>query len=170
MCIRDRINAIGTAYVFIDQVTTTTGASRIMPDGSYRFTPKPNSTETYFFYYDVRSGANQRLRSFNNLKVYANEFLKDQERLRQIGLAEHNLESAYKRLFYKPGFPLDANGRPFLSWRVMMLPNLGSTALSELYNKFKIDEPWNSTNNLPLLDQMPDVFRSTGDLSLIHIC
>ncbi len=157
------INALGPAYLFVDQVTTTTGASRVMPDGSYRFTPKPDSTEYYFFFYDVRSGANQRLRYFNNQRVYASEFLRDQERLRLIGLAEHNFESSYKRLFYNTGLPLDANGRPYLSWRVLMLPILGTTAAMDLYNKFKLNEPWNSANNLPLLDQMPDVFRSGGD-------
>ncbi len=157
------VNAIGPAYLFVDKVTTTNGASRIMPDGSYRFTPKPNSTEAYFFSYDVRSGANQRFRSFNNQKVYANEFLRDQERLKQIGLNVHNFESTYQRVFYNSALPLDANGRPFLSWRVLMLPMLTGIATMELYNKFKLDEPWNSANNLPLLDQMPDVFRSASD-------
>ena len=54
----------------------------------------------------------------------------------------------------------DANGQPFLSWRVHILPYLGETAL---YNKFHLDEPWNSANNLPLLAEMPDYFRSAGD-------
>ncbi len=54
----------------------------------------------------------------------------------------------------------DVNGNPLLSWRVHILPYIGETAL---YNKFHLDEPWNSVNNLPLLAEMPDVFRSIGD-------
>jgi hypothetical protein len=54
----------------------------------------------------------------------------------------------------------DANGLPYLSWRVYLLPFLESSAL---YNKFHLNEPWDSPNNLPLLDEMPDVFRTVGD-------
>jgi prepilin-type processing-associated H-X9-DG protein len=49
----------------------------------------------------------------------------------------------------------DKDGRPGLSWRVAILPFLGE---KELYAKFKLDEPWDSANNKPLLAQMPAVF------------
>ena len=32
-----------------------------------------------------------------------------------------------------------------------------------LYNKFKTNEPWDSRNNRPLVDNMPDVFRDEDD-------
>ncbi|MDR3232533.1 MAG: DUF1559 domain-containing protein [Planctomycetaceae bacterium] len=55
-------------------------------------------------------------------------------------------------------FPADINspeGKPLLSWRVAMLPALG---LNDLYQKFKLNEPWDSPANLPLLEQMPKIF------------
>lgn len=45
--------------------------------------------------------------------------------------------------------------KPLLSWRVHLLPYLGEEAL---YRKFKLDEPWDSANNKPLLAQMPAVY------------
>ncbi|REK25674.1 MAG: DUF1559 domain-containing protein [Planctomycetota bacterium] len=51
----------------------------------------------------------------------------------------------------------DANGNPLLSWRVAILPVLGQ---QELYERFRLDEPWDSEHNLPLLDEMPDIFRN----------
>lgn len=84
-------------------------------------------------------------------------------RLRSVSLAMLNYESA------KGSFPVagprsyfDAAGHPYLSWRVHILPFLG---YNTLYSKFKLDEPWNSPNNLPLLAEMPDIFRSLGDAS-----
>jgi hypothetical protein len=80
--------------------------------------------------------------------------------LRQISIAMENYEQV------KHAFPItgtgnfDANGNAYLSWRVHILPYLGETAL---YNKFHLNEPWNSPNNLPLLDEMPASFRSSGD-------
>lgn len=59
-------------------------------------------------------------------------------------------------------FPLastsDANGKPLLSWRVTILPQLG---YSELYKRFHHDEPWDSPHNLELLPLMPEVYRSS---------
>lgn len=52
-------------------------------------------------------------------------------------------------------------GRPLLSWRVALLPLLGE---NELYNEFKMDEPWDSSHNLALLDRMPKVYRSAAGL------
>lgn len=51
----------------------------------------------------------------------------------------------------------DEEGKPLVSWRVDLLPMLGYQAL---YDQFRLDEPWDSAHNLPLLDFMPDVFRS----------
>jgi hypothetical protein len=47
------------------------------------------------------------------------------------------------------------DGRPLLSWRVLLLPYLGQESL---YSRFRLDEPWDSPNNLPLLDQMPELY------------
>ena len=73
--------------------------------------------------------------------------------LRKITLAAINYEGQSRHF---PGNILDDDGKPLLSWRVALLPQLGH---EELFNKFKIDEPWDSEHNKPLLDQMPEVYR-----------
>jgi hypothetical protein len=49
----------------------------------------------------------------------------------------------------------DKKGTPLLSWRVAILPDLDKKAL---YNRFRLDEPWDSPANRALLEYMPDVF------------
>jgi hypothetical protein len=46
-------------------------------------------------------------------------------------------------------------GKPLLSWRVAMLPYLGEQAL---YERFHLDEPWDSEHNKKLIPLMPQVF------------
>jgi hypothetical protein len=72
--------------------------------------------------------------------------------LRQIGLALHHYHDAIGCL---PGGFTDRNGKPGLSWRVALLPYLEHDGL---YRQFKLDEPWDSPNNKPLIDKMPKVF------------
>ena len=73
--------------------------------------------------------------------------------LRQIVLAMHNYHAANN------AFPRAAiaseDGKPLLSWRVAILPYIQQ---NELYNKFKLDEPWDSPRNKALLKEMPPVF------------
>jgi hypothetical protein len=81
--------------------------------------------------------------------------------LRQLGLAMQNYHDTKKSLpIVGTASYFDANGNPYLSWRVHLLPFIEQTTL---YNKFHLDEPWDSPNNLPLLAEMPDIFRSVGD-------
>ena len=72
--------------------------------------------------------------------------------LKQILLAFHNYVSANNAF---PRDYTDKDGKPLLSWRVAILPYLEQ---GDLYNKFKLDEPWDSPNNKPLLKEMPQVF------------
>ena len=55
-----------------------------------------------------------------------------------------------------PADLLDAEGKPLLSWRVALLPQMG---LQDFYNEFKLDEPWDSEANLKLLESMPIIFH-----------
>ena len=75
--------------------------------------------------------------------------------LKQIGLALHNYHDVYKS--FPPRAVLDANGRPLLSWRVLILPYMEHQAL---YEQFRLDEPWDSAHNRPLLDRMPEGYAS----------
>ena len=49
------------------------------------------------------------------------------------------------------------DGKPGLSWRVAILPDLGEDVL---YHKFHLDEAWDSPHNRPLVEKMPAVYHS----------
>ncbi|VTR98544.1 Uncharacterized protein OS=Pirellula staleyi (strain ATCC 27377 / DSM 6068 / ICPB 4128) GN=Psta_4167 PE=4 SV=1 [Tuwongella immobilis] len=49
------------------------------------------------------------------------------------------------------------DGKPWHSWRVLILPYLDE-ALSEQY---RLDEPWDGPNNRKLWDKMPKTFKTT---------
>jgi hypothetical protein len=90
--------------------------------------------------------AARRMSSSNNLK--------------QIGLAMHNYHATFNH--FPPAAITSATGEPLLSWRVALLPFMDEM---ELYNQFKLDEPWNSEHNILLMDKMPRVF-SDGSLAI----
>jgi hypothetical protein len=75
--------------------------------------------------------------------------------MRQIMLAMHNYHDANKRL--PPAFKADKDGKPLLSWRVLILPMM---EYGDLYNQFHLDEPWDSENNKKLIANMPPEYRS----------
>ena len=85
--------------------------------------------------------AARRAQSINNAK--------------QLVLAAHNYEATTGR------FPAAAskakNGKPGLSWRVHLLPYLDEV---ELHKQFRMDEPWDSEHNKPLIQKIPDIYRS----------
>lgn len=73
--------------------------------------------------------------------------------LKQIALALHNYHDVYGR--FPPQSLVDKNGKRLLSWRVLILPFLDQ---SELYDQFRLDEPWDSEHNLKLARQIPPVY------------
>jgi RNA polymerase sigma factor (sigma-70 family) len=79
-----------------------------------------------------------------------------QNRLKQLGLAMHNYAAEYGQ--FPPAALYSMDGKPLLSWRVLLLPYLDQ---QELYSKFKLDEPWDGPTNKKLLDKMPDIFFLT---------
>ena len=56
-----------------------------------------------------------------------------------------------------PAAIVDKNGKPLLSWRVSLLPFLGK---QELFQKFRLEESWDSPHNRELLPLMPTVFAA----------
>jgi len=56
----------------------------------------------------------------------------------------------------------DKDGKPLLSWRVAILPDIEE---AELYKQFHLDEPWDSEHNIKLLDRMPQAYRSPDTAS-----
>ncbi len=85
-------------------------------------------------------------------------YITDKRRLQQLALATIDFENAHQT------FP-PLSGRPTkkgvvgagLSWRVHLLPFLEQ---QELYEQFRMDEPWDSQHNLTLLEKMPEEFAS----------
>jgi hypothetical protein len=98
-----------------------------------------------------------KTRGADETVVAARNLRKSQNNLRQIGIALHNLNDTYKYL--PPAALCDKQGKPCLSWRVAILPYLGH---ANLYNQFKLDEPWGSPHNIKLLAQMPKVYAAPG--------
>ena len=74
--------------------------------------------------------------------------------LKTIALAMHNVAAV------EPGSPLSTGGHPqkrqaAVELRVAILPYLDH---KPLYDKFHLDEPWDSAHNKTLLNQMPGVY------------
>jgi hypothetical protein len=95
----------------------------------------------------VKDNVNLRNKDTSNRTTSKNNFS-------HIMLAVHNYHDTNGKL---PCDVLDKDGKPLLSWRVKLLPFIEQQAL---YMKFKLDEPWDSKNNLPLLEMMPKTFAS----------
>lgn len=77
-----------------------------------------------------------------------------QNNLKQITLAMHSFNDTHRRL--PPAVVYGKDGRPLYSWRVLILPFIEE---DPLFRQFKLDEPWDSPNNLPLLERMPAAYR-----------
>lgn len=86
------------------------------------------------------AGAAAQARSSNNLK--------------QIMLAFHNYHETHGH--FPPAVVYGPDGKPWHSWRVLILPFLEQAAL---YNAYDFTQPWDSPKNRQVLEQMPDVYR-----------
>ncbi len=89
---------------------------------------------------DRARGAAKRVQSINNLK--------------QLALAMHNYHDTNGAF---PAAVHAKNGKPLLSWRVLVLPYLEE---APLFEQFHLDEPWDSEHNRKLIPRMPTVLRS----------
>lgn len=80
--------------------------------------------------------------------------------MKQLGLAFHNYHDVYNHFPAENGNGvLGAGQKTGLSWRVYLLPFVDGAAL---YNKFKMDEDFDSPHNKALIEQMPVVFKVEG--------
>jgi len=85
------------------------------------------------------------------MRRYFFQFPRDQ---RSIILALQGYRKQYGH--FPPAVALAPNGEPLYSWRVLILPFMGE---EELYQKFHLDEPWDSKENIKLLSKIPGAFR-----------
>lgn len=78
--------------------------------------------------------------------------------LTRIAQALGQYESTHGTL--PPPVTCDEQGRPLLSWRVLILPFLGE---EPLYRRFRLDQPWDSPANKPLRRQMPGAYLAADE-------
>jgi hypothetical protein len=83
--------------------------------------------------------------------------MRDMNSMKQIGLAFHNFESAYRS--FVPQSLASKDGKKLLSWRVLILPFLEEP---DLFQQFKLDEPWDSPHNKKLIEKMPKLYATRG--------
>ena len=81
--------------------------------------------------------------------------IKSTANLKAIGLAIHNYLDVHRA--FPPAYIAGKDGKPLMSWRVLILPYLEHASL---YREFRLDEPWDSENNKRLIDRMPVVYKS----------
>jgi hypothetical protein len=75
--------------------------------------------------------------------------------LRQLALSCIMEDTAKNRLPLQASY--DKDGKKLLSWRVHILPYLER---EDLYERFRLDEPWDSEHNKKLIPLMPSVFQN----------
>jgi hypothetical protein len=73
--------------------------------------------------------------------------------LKNLALAMNFYHSDHGR--FPPAAVFTKDGKALLSWRVLVLPYLEQ---KQLFDEFKLDEPWDSAHNKKLLARMPKVF------------
>ncbi len=78
-----------------------------------------------------------------------------QSNLEQIGRALQAYHAEYD--YYPPAYVVGSDGKPWHSWRVLLLPYLGDEALS-VYQQYNFSQPWDSPENLRLANYMPSVY------------
>ena len=83
--------------------------------------------------------------------------------MRQIALATLHYE--LKNGHFPPSYIADENGRPMHSWRVLLLPHMEQQAL---YDRYRMDEPWDGPNNSKLHDEIVSVYRCPNSSSGEH--
>ena len=93
----------------------------------------------------------------SRVEATANEVNRSQS-LRQCLLACHNYHDAYKSL--PPRAIRSESGQALLSWRVAILPFIEQY---DLYQQFRLNEPWDSEHNRKLITPMPAIFATTDD-------
>jgi prepilin-type processing-associated H-X9-DG protein len=87
--------------------------------------------------------------------------MQDANNLKQMSLAMMNFHDTYGAYPQAAAFR-SKDGKPLLSWRVAILPFIEQ---QNLYQQFKLDEPWDSPNNIRLVGMIPKVYLQPGEVS-----
>jgi hypothetical protein len=113
--------------------------------------------------------------SFGEARVYSSGNYDWVERERSMVSIAKAVEKYHKdKGHYPPPAILGKDGKPLLSWRVALLPYMENAWINnpggpgekhinspkELYDRFKLDEPWDGPNNKKLIDKLPSIYRA----------
>ena len=120
--------------------TATTKAIRSLPDLLVAKAKPPGNGLGSFNPIAKARAAARRAASSNHLK--------------QLALGFHNFHDTYNA--FPPAAVIGPDGKPWHSWRVLLLPFLGEMELSKQYD---FSQPWDSPKNLAVAEKMPAVFR-----------
>lgn len=74
--------------------------------------------------------------------------------LKQIALALHNFESAFGH--FPPAVIYGPDGKPWHSWRTLILPFLEQ---ADLYNKYDFTKPWDAPANKAVVETVVEVYK-----------
>ncbi len=125
--------------------------------GTGSFVPLAVLATGFYWTASVEVGSAPVFDGFGALLPSRRDEMRSMNNLKQIGLALHNYHDVYRK--FPPAAPVNGDGKPMLSWRVHILPFAGEPAL---YDRFRLDEPWDSEHNKALIPLMPDVFKAPG--------
>ena len=78
--------------------------------------------------------------------------------MKQIVLGLHNYHDLYG--CFPPAYVAGPDGKPWHSWRVLILPYVEE---SVLYDQYDFNEPWNGPNNSQLAGKRPYVYGCPSD-------
>lgn len=118
----------------------STKALRALPDVVRSAAPAPAAPGTAIDAVTAARAAARRMTSMNNL--------------RQLALAFHNYHDAYGH--FPPAAIIGPDGRPWHSWRVLVLPFLEEL---NLYKQYDFSQPWDAPANLAAAKKVPKVFQ-----------
>lgn len=95
-------------------------------------------------------------------RLDAEQQLSPEDALTKIGYAIHLYADNNAELRFPSASSRSEKGDKLLSWRVHLLPFLDQ---QELYDQFKLDEPWDSAANKSLVEKIPIVYRNSVELT-----
>lgn len=132
------------------------GSTVRVPFDYQKLTPAQNAVAMMmmgsFAFLGVRSSA-----TFNTVgEEIGGKGNPNEDHLRKLAEAMEKYHADKKH--YPPPAMLDKDGRPVLSWRVALLPYMDQ---QDLYNQFRLDEPWDSLHNKKLIQKMPRTLKGT---------
>ncbi len=89
-----------------------------------------------------------------NLAAFQDAKASSKRKLQEIQVALANYHAQHKH--FPPSAVIGPDGRTLHSWRVEILPLL---LRQDLFDRYKMDEPWDSDHNRTLIKDGADVFR-----------